>query len=66
MFVSPVNNSNKYLFQAEIKSIPDHKRISPKQINMYLFKQVNTNDYLIHVNIPRIRKPIPIGIVFEH
>ena len=65
VFCFPVNNSNKYLFQAEIKSIPDYKRISPKQINMYLFKQVNTSDYLIHVNIPRIRKPIPIGIVFR-
>jgi DNA-directed RNA polymerase II subunit RPB2 len=65
VFCFPVNNSNKYLFQAEIKSIPDYKRISPKQINMYLFKQTNTNDYLIHVNIPRIRKPIPIGIVFR-
>ena len=31
-------NSNKYLYQAEMKSVPDYKKISPKQINMYLYR----------------------------
>ena len=65
VFCFPVNNNtNKYLFQAEIKSVPDTKRISPKQINMYLSK-VPTGDFVIQVNIPRIRKTIPLGIVFR-
>jgi DNA-directed RNA polymerase II subunit RPB2 len=56
-------SSHKYLLQAEMKCSPDSKRISPKQVNLYLSKQ--NGEHVIHVNIPRIRKHIPIGIVFR-
>jgi len=64
IYCFPANNSHKYVSQAEIKCSPDTKRISPKQVNMYLSKSSN-GDYLIHVNIPRIRKNIPIAILFR-
>jgi DNA-directed RNA polymerase II subunit RPB2 len=52
------------MYQAEIKTSPDHKRISPKQITMTI--NLNTqNDYSIQVNIPRIKKSIPLFIVFR-
>jgi DNA-directed RNA polymerase II subunit RPB2 len=57
-------NSNKYLYQAEMKSVPDYKKISPKQINMYLSK-TPTGDYQIYVSIPRIRKHIPLSVLFR-
>jgi len=60
----PVNNSSKYIYQAEIKTSPDHKRISPKQITMTITTNTQS-DYIIQVNIPRIKKPIPLFIVFR-
>jgi DNA-directed RNA polymerase II subunit RPB2 len=64
IYCFPASNSHKYLFQAEIKCSPDSKRISPKQVNLYLMKVAN-GEFAIHVNLPRIRKFIPIGIVFR-
>ena len=64
IYCFPASNSHKYLFQAEIKCSPDSKRISPKQVNLYMSKLSN-GDFVIHVNIPRIRKHIPIAIVFK-
>ena len=49
---------------AEIKSVPDFRRISPKQITMYLSCN-SSGDYTIQVNLPRIRKSIPLFIVFR-
>jgi len=63
IYCFPASNSHKHLFQTEMKCSPDSKRISPKQVNMYLLK-VN-GDYVIQVNLPRIRKHIPIGILFR-
>ena len=57
-------NSNKWTHMAEIKSVPDFKCISPKQINMYLSDKSNTN-MSIYIQIPRIKKPIPLFIVFR-
>ena len=56
-------NANKYQYLAEIKSVPDFRRISPKQVSMYLSRQ--SHDYIIQVSIPRIRKPIPLFIIFR-
>jgi len=57
-------NSHKWTHMAEIKSVPDFKCISPKQINMMLCNKANANDS-IYIQIPRIKKPIPILIVFR-
>ncbi len=57
-------NITKCLYWAEIKSVPDFKRISPKQLSIYINKNVNS-DYQITVAIPRIKKPIPLFILFR-
>ena len=57
-------NTNKYQYMAEIKSVPDYRRISPKQTSMYL-SSTASGDYIIQVSLPRVRKSIPLFIVFR-
>ena len=57
-------NNNKWGWCAEIKSIPNSKCISPKQINVYMSDK-NTDHYIIEISIPRIKKTIPIFILFR-
>ena len=54
-------NNTKYSWIAEMKSVPDFKCISPKQINLML----SSKDFSIHVQLPRIKQPIPLFIVFR-
>ena len=58
-------NEPKYLWKAEIKSVPDFKCISPKQISMYLLSKNNGFGMPIVVEIPRVKQPIPLLIVFR-
>ncbi len=58
-------NDTKYLWKAEIKSVPDFKCISPKQISMLISSKNNGFGYPIVLEIPRIKQPIPLFIVFR-
>ncbi len=58
-------NETKYTWKAEIKSVPDFKCISPKQINLMISSKNNGFGYPIVVQIPRIKQPIPLFIVFR-
>ena len=58
-------NDSKYTWKAEIKSVPDFKCISPKQINVLLSSKNNGFGFPIYVQIPRIKNPIPLFIVFR-
>ena len=58
-------NNNKWGWLAEVKSVPNNKCISPKQINITISSRDNGNGYGIFVQIPRIKKPIPLFIVFR-
>ena len=58
------SNNAKFLFQVELKSVPAHKRISPKQVILYLAKSPG-GDHTIQVNLPRVRKPMPLFVVFR-
>jgi len=57
------SNNTKYSYQVEIKSVPDYKRISPKQVTMYLAKATGGDS--IVVSLPRIRKPVPLWAIFR-
>ena len=57
--------NNKYSFTAEVKSVPDWKCISPKQINMTIASKNNGYGFPIYLQIPRIKQPIPLFIVFR-
>jgi DNA-directed RNA polymerase II subunit RPB2 len=58
-------NNTKWLWVAEIKSIPDHKCISPKQINMMVVAKQNGFGHPLVIQIPRMKQPVPIFIVFR-
>lgn len=58
-------NNTKYSWIAEIKSVPDFKCISPKQINMMLSSKNNGFGFPIMMQIPRLKQPIPLFIVFR-
>ena len=58
-------NNNKWAWCAEIKSVPDFKCISPKQINMYIASKNNGFGHSMLLQIPRIKAPIPLFIVFR-
>ena len=57
--------STKWSWLAEIKSIPDNKCISPKQINMTISAKNNGFGYGIYIQIPRMKQPIPLFVVFR-
>tara|TARA_Y100000816_G_C26107060_1_gene588636 strand:+ start:25 stop:3204 length:3180 start_codon:yes stop_codon:yes gene_type:complete len=59
------NNSTKWSWTAEIKSVPDYKCISPKQINLMISNTNNGFGYGIYVQIPKIKIPIPLFILFR-
>jgi DNA-directed RNA polymerase II subunit RPB2 len=58
-------NDPKYTWKAEIKSVPDFKCISPKQINMMISSKNNGFGQAICIEIPRVKQPIPLFIVFR-
>jgi DNA-directed RNA polymerase II subunit RPB2 len=72
-------NDTKYTWKAEVKSVPDFKCISPKQINMLIRSKnsITKNDdsnnetktkglsNAICVELPRVKQPMPLFIVFR-
>jgi DNA-directed RNA polymerase II subunit RPB2 len=58
-------NNNKWSWTAEIKSVPDFKCISPKQINVMIANKNNGFGCPIYVQIPRIKQPIALFVVFR-
>ena len=58
-------NCSKWLYTAEIKSIPDFKIISPKQVTMMIASKNNGFGHAIYVKTQRIKQPIPLFILFR-
>ena len=58
-------NNTKYDWVAEVKSVPDFKCISPKQINMMISSKNNGFGNPITLQLPRVKQPIPLFIVFR-
>ena len=58
-------NNTKWCWSAEMKSIPDWKCISPKQISLLLSSKSNTFGKCIYLQIPRLKNPIPLFIIFR-
>jgi DNA-directed RNA polymerase II subunit RPB2 len=58
-------NTTKWNWFAEIKSIPDYKCISPKQIEMMIASKNNGFGNGIYVTMPRIKQPIELFVVFR-
>lgn len=58
-------NNNKWSWSAEIKSVPDFKCISPKQISMMISSKNSGFGTSIHIQIPRLKQPVPLLVVFR-
>ena len=50
---------------AEIKSIPDHKCISPKQLNIMVSSKNTGFGYPLTIQIPRLKQPVPLLVLFR-
>lgn len=60
-----VSKNAKWSWCAEMKSIPDNKCISPKQINMTISAKNNGFGFGIYVQIPRMKSPMPLFVIFR-
>jgi len=58
-------NTTKWSWIAEIKSVPDFKCISPKQIEMMIASKNNGFGNGIYLSIPRIKQPIELFVIFR-
>jgi DNA-directed RNA polymerase beta subunit len=57
--------STKWNWLAEVKSVPDNKCISPKQINMMIASKNNGFGFPIYIQIPRVKHPLPLFVLFR-
>jgi DNA-directed RNA polymerase II subunit RPB2 len=57
--------NTKWTWNAEMKCIPDWKCISPKQINIMISSKNNGFGNAIYLQIPRLKNPIPLFIIFR-
>ena len=58
-------NTTKWSWFAEIKSVPDYKCISPKQVDMMIASKNNGFGHGIYVTIPRFKQPIELFALFR-
>jgi DNA-directed RNA polymerase II subunit RPB2 len=58
-------NTTKWSWFAEIKSVPDFKCISPKQIEMMIANKDNGYRHPIYITIPRIKYPVELFVLFR-
>jgi DNA-directed RNA polymerase II subunit RPB2 len=57
--------NTKWTWLAEVKSVPDFKCISPKQINLMIASKNNGFGFPIYVQIPRVKQPVPLFVLFR-
>ena len=58
-------NTTKWSWYAEIKSVPDFKCISPKQIEVMIANKSNGYGNAIFISIPRIKQPFELFTLFR-
>jgi DNA-directed RNA polymerase II subunit RPB2 len=58
-------NNSKWSWLAEIKSIPEFKCISPKQISLMISTKNNGFGHAMYIQIPRVKIPVPLFILFR-
>ena len=58
-------NNSKWSWLAEIKSVPDYKCISPKQLSLTISTKNNGFGNGLWLQIPRLKNPLPLFVVFR-
>jgi len=59
------NATTKWAWFSEIKSVPDYKCISPKQIEMMVASKNNGFGQGMYISVPRIKQPIELFVLFR-
>ena len=65
IYCFPLPKNTKFSMQAEMKSVPDFKSISPKQFNITISKKNNGYGYGLFINVPRLKVHIPLFVLFR-
>lgn len=65
IYVFKQKKMSKWSWNAEIKSIPDTKIISPKQIELLVSAKESFMGYPIYIQLPRLKNPIPLFTFFR-
>jgi DNA-directed RNA polymerase II subunit RPB2 len=58
-------NSNKWAWTTEVRSVPDNKQISPKLFSIHMMSKPNENGHCMYAQLPKLKKPIPLFILFR-
>jgi len=58
-------NASRCIWYAEIKSVPDYKCISPKQVEIEIASKNNGYGYPMKIVIPRVRESIDLFTLFR-
>ena len=58
-------SNNRWAWTAEIKSVPDFKCISPKQLVLSLASKGNGLGQAIYAHVPRIKQCVPLFVLFR-
>jgi DNA-directed RNA polymerase II subunit RPB2 len=58
-------NASKCIWYAEIKSVPDYKCISPKQVEIEVASKNNGYGHPLKIVIPRVRESIDLFVLFR-
>ena len=64
VFQTKANNS-KWTHTAELRCVPSWKVISPKQVYMMISSKQEKFGYPIYVQIPKLKKPLPLFVLFR-
>ena len=65
IYVFKNKENSKWCYSAEMRCVPYWKVISPKQIYMMISSKPEQYGYSIFVNIPKLKKPVPLLILFR-
>ncbi len=58
-------NTAKWSWYAEIRSVPENKCVSPKQVEMLISCKNNGDGHPIYVCVPRLKQPIDLFVLFR-
>jgi DNA-directed RNA polymerase II subunit RPB2 len=58
-------NASRCIWYAEIKSVPDHKCISPKQVEIEIASKNNGYGHPLKIVIPRVREAVDLFTLFR-
>ena len=65
IYVFKSKKNNKWSHTAEMRCVPYWKVISPKQVYMMISSKQEKSGYSIYITIPKLKKPIPLFILFR-